>query len=73
MEDLRSIALTVDEGDPGCVTWVLIESHGDAAAFDGEVDHSEETYPTYGQALDAGTRALKVLVGDLDVGPRKNG
>jgi hypothetical protein len=69
---LRHIALTVIEPDPGCFAWLLMESTGDAVVFDQEVQAGEETYPSYGQALQAGYDALVGLSEPRD-GPRAAG
>jgi hypothetical protein len=62
MSHLRNIALTIDEGDPGQFTWMLVESDGDAVVFDKTLSHSEEHFATYVEALDAGVKAWKALV-----------
>lgn len=70
---LRHIALTAIEPDPGCFVWLLMESTGDAVVFDKEVSASEETYPSYGQALKAGYEALVLLSERSAQGPRAAG
>jgi hypothetical protein len=73
MSHLRNLALTVDEGDPGHFTWIIIESDGDAVVYDETHSHSQEHYATYVEALDAGVKAWKALVPDLANGPRAEG
>lgn len=57
MSHLRNLALTVDEGDPGQFTWIIIESEGDAVVYDETHSHGQGHYPTYVQALNAGVKA----------------
>jgi hypothetical protein len=74
MAHLRSIALTVDEGDLGCFTWLLMESLGDAIVFDIHLASAETPEPTCGAALHAGYQALLKLVKDDPInGPRAGG
>lgn len=65
---LRRLAIFVDEPDPGCFYWVLIESKGDAAVW-ADVGASEESFPTWRQAFDAGNTELLSRVTDKDRGP----
>lgn len=67
---LRPIALTVDETDPGCFTWILMESSGDAVVFDLEVAAAEAPFPTYDLALADGYQELLRLARDPKIGPR---
>lgn len=71
-DHLRNIALTVDEQDPGVFFWVLVESTEDATVF-GELEASEESYPSWTLALRAGVAALERLAADLQSGPRAQG
>lgn len=71
-DHLRNIALSVDEPDPGVFHWVLMESTEDATVF-GELDASEESFPSYQLALRAGVAALERLTQDLQTGPRAPG
>lgn len=66
---LRSIALSVDEPDPGVYHWVLMESTEDAAIF-GPLSASEESFSTWSDALHAGVAALELLAQDEKMGPR---
>ncbi|RZJ25473.1 MAG: hypothetical protein EOO54_06215 [Haliea sp.] len=70
MEHLRSIALTVEENEPGQFNWLLLESQGDAVVFDVELECCEAPYPTYAKALKAGYERLAALGTDADRGPR---
>ena len=67
---LRSIALTVEEDEPGHFTWVLLESQGDAVVFDVELACGEQAFPSYRQALEAGFDALTDMCDDKNAGPR---
>lgn len=71
-DHLRNIALTVDEPDQGVFHWVLIESTEDASVY-GELAASEESFPSYDRALQAGVEALKKYSADLQQGPRAAG
>lgn len=73
MDHLRSIALTVDENDPGQFTWLLMESQGDAIVFDVELDCAPEPVGSYAQALQAGYERLLSLAKDKATGPRGTG
>lgn len=72
MEHLRSIALTVEENEPGAFTWLLLESQGDAVVFDVELACAEEVFDSYQKALEAGFDHLLAL-GDAAHGPRESG
>ncbi len=74
MTHLRRLALTVDEGDPGCFTWLIMESTGDAVVFDQEVAHAEGPEPSYQEALRQGFHALNdYSIQDPLNGPRVAG
>jgi hypothetical protein len=70
---LRHIALTVDEGDPGCFTWMLMESSGDPVVFDLEVAASKHPFPSYSEALRQGYDALLAIADSKADGPRASG
>jgi hypothetical protein len=70
---LRHIALTVDEGDPGCFTWLLMESSGDAVVFDLAVAGSPHPFPRYSEALRQGYGALLAMADSKADGPRASG
>lgn len=72
MTYLRNISLSVDESDPGCFYWVLMESVEDSTIFK-EVSVAQESSPTYEAALNAGVIALKALSENLTVGPQAPG
>jgi hypothetical protein len=44
--------------DPGCFTWLLMESSSDEVVFDVEVAASEHPFPSYSEALRHGYDAL---------------
>lgn len=70
---LRHIALTVIEADPGCFSWILMESTGEVVVFDEEVAGSAGPYPSYAQALKDGYEALLAMAADQKAGPRASG
>ena len=72
MTYLRNISLSVDESDPGCFYWVLMESVEDSTIF-MELSVAQESLPTYEAALDAGVVALKAMSENLTVGPQAPG
>ena len=72
MTYLRNISLSVDESDPGCFYWVLMESVEDSTIFK-ELSVAQESSPTYENALNAGVIALKALSENLTVGPQALG
>lgn len=65
---LRRLAVFVDEPDPGCFYWVLIESKDDAAVW-ADIGSSEESFTTWRKAFDAGNAELLSRVADKDRGP----
>ena len=68
---LRPIALTVDEPSPGLFHWVLLESSGVLSVFDRRVAAADEPYDSFDKAARAGLLNWVRLAGD-DVrrGPR---
>ncbi|RYF63101.1 MAG: hypothetical protein EOO22_26570 [Comamonadaceae bacterium] len=69
MRRLRSIALTVDELDPGSYCWSLLEAPADSVAF-SVLCTSTLSYPSYDAALASGVEALRSTCADLGAGPR---
>ncbi|MDI1272350.1 hypothetical protein [Polaromonas sp.] len=65
---LRRIAVFVDEPDPGCFYWVLIESKYDASEWE-DIGSSDESFDTWQQAWDAGNKHLLSQVTDPKKGP----
>ena len=65
---LRAISLTIEEPEPGMFEWILREG----APSSMEIDASEQDYPTWHEALDAGIGALRALACDTDLGPRES-
>ena len=67
---LRSLALTVEETAPGEFVWRILESFGQASAFES-VACSDISFAAYDTALATGYGELQRLVGpDLQYGPR---
>ena len=67
---LRSIAVTVDEPDPGHFYWVLLESQGS----DGEfylINSAPRGTDSYEHALQEGVNALRRLYETRELGPRR--
>lgn len=69
---LRRLTIFVDEPDPGCFYWVLIESTDDAAIW-RDVTAALDPAGTWREAWDLGTQALHILVRDQAIGPRAEG
>jgi len=70
---LRSIAVTVDEPDPGVFHWVLMESTEDASVYQ-ELEASEGSYDSWTHALRLGTERLMAIGAASPVkGPRADG
>ena len=72
IQHLRHLAIFVDEPDPGCYYWVLIESKHDASVW-GDIASSEESFDTWQAAYDAGTIEMMGLVHDQATGPMTKG
>lgn len=69
-DELRLIAIHVEEPKPGRFAWVITER-----AHDGrwsEVDQATHRTHTYKEAMADGLAALEKLVPDLDKGPRQS-
>ncbi len=69
MNRLRSLAVTVDEPDPGCFCWSVMEAPADSSSF-AVLSTSSVSYPSYDAALSAGVEALRDCCADLGIGPR---
>lgn len=69
MSRLRSLAITVDELDPGSYCWSLLEAPADSVAF-SVLSTSTISYPSYDAALAAGVEVLRSTCSDLGAGPR---
>jgi hypothetical protein len=69
-DQLRSIAVKVEEPSPGAFHWTLIESAEGASTF-RQLAISEAPYDNWLLALVAGVEALQRLTGDSSRGPRK--
>lgn len=67
MSSLRSIAVTVEEVEPGAFDWLLLE-HGDEWTV---LMRSKRSTASYAKAMAAGLMALQEMVDDLDAGPRE--
>lgn len=64
-----SVAVFIDEPDPGDFYWVLVESTGDATIW-VDLEAAQEPQATWSAAFKAGNKALLKLVADRKVGPR---
>ncbi|CAN7384492.1 hypothetical protein [Variovorax sp. LjRoot178] len=72
-DHLRSIAVTVDEPDPGVFHWVLIESTEDASVY-LDIEASEGSYDSWTHALRHGTeRLMQIAIESPVIGPRASG
>lgn len=69
---IRHLAVYIDEPDPGCFHWVLIESTEDASVW-LDLEASEESYDLWLDAFTAGNKALLKHVPDERIGPRAPG
>lgn len=69
---LRRLAIFVDEPDPGCFYWVLIESRHDASVWQ-DLASSDESFNTWKTAYAAGTVELMRLVPNEVTGPLSQG
>lgn len=65
----RTVAIHVDEQDPGSFFWVLMECTEDATIFN-KLAAAKDPLSTWEAALDAGVTALKSLAQDRATGPR---
>ncbi|MBC7437417.1 MAG: hypothetical protein H7332_15290 [Bdellovibrionales bacterium] len=55
--NMRHIGITVDEIDPGCFAWLLMEGTGQRDAR--EVATAQAPLPSYGDAWEAGYAVLQ--------------
>ncbi len=69
MNRLRALAVTIDEPDPGCFYWTLLEAPADSSQF-AVLTSSSVSYPSYDAALSSGVEELRNACTDLGVGPR---
>jgi len=67
---LRSIAVTVDEPDPGNFYWVLLESQGRDDAF-RLLNSAPRGLDTYEGALQEGVNELRRMCAARALGPRR--
>ncbi len=68
---LRSIALTVNEPSPGLFHWALLESQGEHTEFGRRFAMAEEPYDSFEKAARAGMlNWLKLAGDDTKRGPR---
>ena len=65
---LRSIAVTVEEAEPGAFVWRLIEHDGTAWT---PLDVAPRSSRSYAKSMAAGLVALQALIDDYDIGPRE--
>ena len=72
MQRLRSLAVTVEEPDPGCFCWSVMEAAPDSSTF-AVLRMSTTSYPSYDFALSAGVEALRGESTDPALGPRTDG
>jgi hypothetical protein len=64
---LRSIAVTVEEPEPGVFAWVLLEQDPEWLP----IKRGDNAVGSYAKAMAAGLRALQDMVDDLEQGPRE--
>jgi len=68
---LRPIALTVNEPSPGLFHWALLESSGEMTVFDRRVAAADEPYDSFEKAARAGLLNWARMAGeDVRHGPR---
>ncbi|RZI65520.1 hypothetical protein [Variovorax guangxiensis] len=65
---MRSIAVTVEETKPGVFLWRLLEHDG---AEWTPLDVASRSVRSYAESMAAGLVALQALIDDFDVGPRQ--
>lgn len=65
---LRSIAVTVEEREPGSFVWRLLEH---ASGEWTSLDVARRSSTSYAKSMAAGLLALQALIEDLDAGPRE--
>ena len=67
MPALRSIAVSVEEVEPGAFEWVLFEQGIEWSPL----MRADRPTATYAKAMAAGLLALQGMIDDLDAGPRE--
>ena len=67
---LRSIAVTVDEPDPGNFYWVLLESQGRDDEY-RLMNSAPRALDTYERALQEGVNELRRMCAARSLGPRR--
>ena len=72
MSHARRISLYVDEPDSKVYYWVLMESTDDITVW-SDLESSQESYPTWLKAFEAGTQALLKMAPDTSKGPLAEG
>lgn len=70
MNQLRSIAVTVCEPDPGLYCWVLLESVPGSLEKFHLLSSSQRPQSTYDEALAQGVEALRLISARAPNGPR---
>jgi hypothetical protein len=68
-DQLRRIAVQVQEPEPGVFCWVLIESIADSTRF-SDIATSDGTYDNWLLAMVGGVEALQRMTQDTSRGPR---
>lgn len=66
--DLRLLAIHVEEPDPGRFEWVITELHSPERLT--EIDRATRGRDSYKEAMADGLISLEEKIDDLDVGPR---
>ncbi|MDR6860541.1 hypothetical protein [Variovorax guangxiensis] len=72
MSHLRHLSVWVDQPDPGHFFWVLHESAENASVW-VDIESSEQSFPSWTDAFEAGAVALFQLAPDERSGPRAPG
>lgn len=71
-DHIRHLAVFVDEPDPGCFYWVVIESVEDASVW-ADIKSGEQSFDMWIDAFTEGNKALLQFVNDERIGPRASG
>ena len=69
MNQLRKLALAVDEPEPGEFYWIILESKGDAMTWQ-ELSSGMHGYATWREAWSFGIIEYSKMVKDHRIGPR---
>lgn len=69
MNQLRKLALAVDEPEPGEFYWIILESKDDASAWE-ELSSGMHGYATWREAWSFGIIEYSKMVKDQRIGPR---